>query len=212
LPDTTPDQPDESRAPRLDYEGDGLASVLYYLAEIDSPALGEVVAKLRDVLAGFDGFEFNSVGADRIGFSVRFEDARGTVAAANLSDGTLSLIGLLVLLMAPTRPSVLFLEEPENGLTPKTTRAIYEALVAAAHGETPSQIVISSHSPFVITEAWNGEDRGFLYQLKVTDGGAVVRGFETIVQEHGIHLRKEGGERRGLSLATADQVMDGYYS
>jgi predicted ATPase len=170
LPDTVTEEAEEARAPRLDYNGEDLAAVLYYLAEIGSPVLSEIVDRIREVLDGFEGFEFNTVGTDRIGFSARFSDPRGLVPGVNLSDGTLTLIGTLVLLLSPSRPPVLFLEEPENGLTPRSTRAIYDAiLVATAPGAEPrSQILLSSHSPFVVCNAWNGHEREFLYQVKAS--------------------------------------------
>ena len=214
LPDTITEDAEELRAPRLDYNGEELAGVLYYLAEIGSPVLPEIVSRIQSVLEGFEGFEFNTVGTDRIGFSARFSDARGLVPGVNLSDGTLTLIGTLVLLLSPSRPPVLFLEEPENGLTPRSTKAIYEAiLTATATGAEPrSQVLISSHSPFVICNAWNGEERDFIYQVKAQNGSSLVRSFSQIVEDEGIHLRKVAGERRELGLHTADTIMDGYYS
>jgi predicted ATPase len=200
-PDTSVETPDESKAPRIDYRGEGLAGVLYYLAEIDSQVLRELIERLRSTIDGFDGFEFNTVGTDRIGFSVRFSDRRGTVPAANLSDGTLSLIGALTLLLSTSRPPVLFLEEPENGLTPRSTKAIYEAVVAASGSEAEprTQILISSHSPFVIVEAWNGDERDFIYQVKVNNGTALVRPYRQVAQEWEVPLRKKRGERRANS-------------
>jgi predicted ATPase len=215
LPDTITEPGKENRGPRLDYHGEDLAGVLYFLAETADPMLDALAGKVAEVIDGFEGFEFNTVGADRIGFSARFGDSRGIVPAANLSDGTLSLIGLLVLLMNPDRPPILCLEEPENGLTPRATRAIYEAILRAASAGSPevaSQLLVSSHSPFVICEAWNGEERDFIYQVKPEDGQAVIRPFAQVIEEHGIHLRKQDGERTGLGLTTANEVMAGYYS
>jgi predicted ATPase len=215
LPEVITDEVQETRVPRLDYSGDGLAGVLYFLAETANPMLAVVVAKVSEVIAGFQGFEFNAVGEDRIGFSARFADAREIVPAANLSDGTLSLIGLLVLLVNPDRPPILCLEEPENGLTPRATRAVYEAVVEAAYAEAPetsSQVLISSHSPFVICEAWNGEEREFIYQVKPDEGRSLIRPFMQIIEEQEIHLGKVHGERKHLSLNVANEVMAGYYS
>jgi predicted ATPase len=209
------DEVEEARVPRLDYSGEGLAGVLYFLAETANPMLDAVVARISDVIDGFQGFEFNAVGEDRIGVSGRFADSRELVPAANLSDGTLSLIGLLVLLVNPDRPPVLCLEEPENGLTPRATRAVYEAVVEAANAVAPaasSQVLISSHSPFVICQAWNGEEREFIYQMKPDEGRGLIRPFTQIVEEQGIHLAKVDGKREHLSLKTADEVMAGYYS
>jgi predicted ATPase len=215
LPEVITDEVEEARVPRLDYSGEGLAGVLYFLAETANPMLDAVVARISDVIDGFQGFEFNAVGEDRIGVSGRFADSRELVPAANLSDGTLSLIGLLVLLVNPDRPPVLCLEEPENGLTPRATRAVYEAVVEAANAVAPaasSQVLISSHSPFVICQAWNGEEREFIYQMKPDEGRGLIRPFTQIVEEQGIHLAKVDGKREHLSLKTADEVMAGYYS
>lgn len=215
LPEVITDEVRETRVPRLDYSGDGLAGVLYFLAETANPMLDVVVARVSEVIAGFEGFEFNAVGDDRIGFSARFADSREVVPAANLSDGTLSLIGLLVLLVNPDRPPILCLEEPENGLTPRATRAVYEAVVEAANADAPeisSQVLISSHSPFVICEAWNGEEREFIYQVKPQEGCSLIRPFGQIIEEQGIQLRKFHGERKELGLNVANEVMAGYYS
>ena len=215
IPEITVEEVQGSRAPRLDYHGELLPSVLYYLSETEDPALSEIVARIRSVLTGFEGFEFNTVQTDRIGFSVKFADSRGAVPAANLSHGTLSLIGMMVLLLSPDRPPLLCLEEPENGLTPRATRAVYEAIRDLALKEDPSgrsQILLSSHSPFVICAAWNGEERDFIYQVKVENGSALIRAFAEIVKHQEIQLRMEKGERKGLGLEVADQVMEGYYS
>jgi predicted ATPase len=125
------------------------------------------------------------------------------------------LIGLLVLLTNPDRPPVLCLEEPENGLTPRATRAVYEAIVTASEAtppEVPSQVLISSHSPFVICAAWNGDEREFIYQVKPEAGKSLIRPFAQIIEEQGIQLSKVHGRREHLSLNVADQVMAGYYS
>ncbi len=217
-PSKTPDvlTDEESRAPRLDYRGEDLPGVLYYLAETEDPALENIEKVLREVLNGFETFEFNTVGTDRIGFSVRFSDARGIVPAANLSDGTLSLIGMMALLLHPERPSVLCLEEPENGLTPRTTRAVYEAIRGVALDPEVSkraQIIVSSHSPFVICEAWNGEDRDFIYHMKAENGQALTRTFAEVIERHEIHLEKDKeGKRTHLGLKVADLVLEGYWS
>jgi len=101
------------------------------------------------------------------------------------------------------------------GLTPRATRAIYDAVVgasAATDPGVPSQILISSHSPFVICAAWNGEERDFIYQVKPEGGQALIRPFSQIIDEQQIQLAKVQGKREHLSLNVADQVMAGYYS
>lgn len=195
-------------APRLAYRGGDLASVLYYLSETQSPILEKIVEIVAEAITGFAGFEFNHVGSDRIGFAARFVDKRGAVVAPNLSDGCLSMIGLVTLALTTVRPSVLCVEEPENGLTPKATRVFYRTIHALAHAEPASertQVLLSSHSPFVIVDAWNGNERDFIYQCHPSEGMAKVSKFSDVVQEGGV-LRSGGT----LGLALAEQVMDGF--
>ncbi len=215
LPEMSIDELNDPRIPRLDHHGEDLAAVLYYLSETDSPMIREILKCTEQVIEGFSGFEFNRVGVDRIGFSAKFSDARGIVPAAHLSDGMLTLIGLIVLVTTPDRPPLMCIEEPENGLTPKATRAFYKAVRSLAFCQDEaqrSQILISSHSPFVICEAWNGDDRDFIYQVKQQNGEAVIRPFKQVIEEEGIQLAKVEGKRAHLSLRTADEVMAGFWS
>jgi len=218
-PSRLPDLRSEVEAappPRLGHHGEDLASVLYYLAETESPALDPIRAKLREIEPAFQDFEFSSVGTDRIAFALRYSDQRQLVPSVNLSSGTLIYIGLIVLVATPKRPPVLMIEEPENGLTPQAIKAFYQALRALAFNEAAdqrSQILISSHSPFVICEAWNGEDREFIHQVKVTDGRTGVRKFSTVISDQGIHLAKDAsGTRTLLSLKNAEEIMSGRFS
>lgn len=211
LPDPTRDV-----VPRIRYHGEDLAATLFHLSETQDSALTAIISKIKEVDAAFDGFEFNAIGTDRIGFSSRYSDSRELIPAVRLSSGTLNYLGLLALVMTPNRPSLLMIEEPENGLTPQAIRGFYEAVRTLAlrdEAQERSQVLISSHSPLVICEAWNGEDRNFIYQAKVTDGRACVRRFGDIIQGHEIQLGTDNdGHRTRLSLKTAEEVMSGYWS
>ena len=201
--------------PRIGYRGEDLAATLYYLAEIKSPVLNIVREKVKEIDPEFSDFEFNTVGTDRIAFAAVYQDSRQTVPAVRLSSGTLIYIGLIVLVSASNRPPVLMIEEPENGLTPQAVKSFYKAVRNLAYDnlEHRSQVLISSHSPFVICEAWNGEDRDFIHQVKVVDGKAQIRKFSEVISEQGIQLGKDrSGQRTHLSLANAEEIMSGYLS
>ena len=204
-----------NHAPRLGYHGEDLASTLYYLSETNNPAINEIRDRLKAFDASIVDFEFNMIGADRVGFSVAYNDSRKTVTAVRLSSGMLIFIGLMTLVFSPNRPSVLMIEEPENGLTPQAVKLFYKSVRTLAFNDKPdnrSQVLISSHSPFVICEAWNGEDRDFIYQAKVEEGKGIMRKFSDVVKTHGIQLKKVDGERKHLGLSTAEEVMSGYLS
>jgi predicted ATPase len=195
-----------AQPPRIAYRGEYLASVLYFLNETQSPVLTRIVERVAEAINGFEGFEFNRVGSDNVGFSARFSDKRGAVVAPNLSDGCLSMIGLVALALTPGRPGVLCIEEPENGLTPRATRVFYRSIRDLASDEADSsQVLLSSHSPFVIVDAWNGEERNFVYQCHPSEGIARLTKFSEVLADAG-SLRADGT----LGLALAEQVMDGF--
>jgi predicted ATPase len=213
LLDTVNDEATRSIVPRLSYRGEGLAAVLYYLSETQNPAFGTIVEKCAQIVQGFETFEFNNVVPDKVGFSARFSDERGVVQAANLSDGTLISIGLVSLLTSSERNPIVCLEECENGLTPNVIRKIYDLMkefVSGARG-TPAQLLISSHSPYVVCEAWNGIERDFIYQLKSENGASKIRKFSDIIDLHQMPLEKDNDNKRTrLNLNTAERIMDGY--
>jgi predicted ATPase len=205
-----------TEAPRIEYQGENLAATLYFMSETGHPALDTIRTNMREALPGFEDFEFNTVGAQRIGFSVRFSDQRQTINAARLSDGQRLAVGLMTLVYAPNRAPILMLEEPENGLTATVQRVFYKAIRSLALAEVASdrsQVLISSHSPFILCEAWNGEDRDFIHQVKIDEGRAVVKPFSAVVSELGIHLAKDKQSNRTvLGLSNAEQIMSGYLS
>jgi len=215
LPELSGDK-ESAVGPRLGYHGEDLASTLYYLAETQAQALDVVRERVREVVPEFDDFDFNAVGTERIAFSIKYSDRRGAVPSVRLSSGMLNYLGLIVLVSTPNRPPVLMIEEAENGLTPQAVRSFYKAVRSLAFSEDDdqrSQVLISSHSPFIICEAWNGEDRNFIHQVKVADGCAVVHKFSDVVAELGTHLAKDKhGERSRLSLNHADAIMSGHLS
>ncbi len=191
--------------PRVAYRGEDLASVLYFLSETKSPVLQRIVDHVAEAIQGFERFEFNHVGSDRVGFSARFSDRRGTVVAPNLSDGCLSMIGLVTLAFAPGRAGILCIEEPENGLTPRATRVFYETVRQLPNADDHAQVLVSSHSPFVITDAWNGGDRDFIYQCSPVEGTAKLVKFSDALE--GTGALRAGDE---IGLRQAELVMDGY--
>jgi len=211
LPDVSPENP---TPPRLGHEGEDLASCLYYMQETNDEALSAILEKVQAVLPGFQKFEFNSLGTDRLAWAMQFTDDRGIIPSVRVSHGLLLFVGLMVLCYSPNRPPVMLIEEPENGLTPTSLREFYKAARQLAHRdneEKRSQLLISSHSPFIICEAWNGADRDFIHQFKVEDGHTVVRKFSEVIEQQGVVLAKDDcGKPTQLGLRNAELLMSGY--
>jgi AAA domain, putative AbiEii toxin, Type IV TA system len=201
--------------PRLDYEGADLAACLYHMRETKDPALQTIITEVQQVLPSFAGFEFNFVGVDKVAFSMAFTDGRGSINSARMSHGNLIFLGLMVLTYSQNRPPVMLIEEPENGLTPAALKRFYQAVRSLALRDDEaqrSQVLISSHSPFVVCEAWNGEDRDFIHQLKIENGECISRKLsDAITQQHVVLAKDDSGQRTMLGLRNAEELMSGYY-
>jgi predicted ATPase len=139
---------DKSVPPRLGHEGEDLAACLYYMQETSDPALQTILEKVQAVLPGFQEFEFNSFGTDRLCWAMQFADTREIIPSVRVSHGLLLFVGLMTLCYTTNRPPVMLIEEPENGLTPTSRREFYKAARELAFRDDEanrSQILISSH-------------------------------------------------------------------
>ena len=129
------------------------------------------------------------------------------------------MLGLVTLLHMPTPPDIACIEEPETGLTPDGVR-LFLALLCSAAGQSSnrasSQFFFSSHSPFVLVDAWNtlSENRSFIKRLHVANGYTVLEDMESIINrgDSGAVLQKDkDGQRTRMSLKTAEDLMCGRF-
>src|SRR5207249_414893 len=115
----------------------------------------------------------------------------GDVPARQASDGALLFLAFLALvnLPAPHRPKLVLLEEPEKGVYPKKLEELIQALKkwVAGNGENAPQIVMATHSPYVLS-FFSPEEVTFLSRAK--DGGVRAR---PLRDAPNIHERMAGG-------------------
>jgi hypothetical protein len=115
----------------------------------------------------------------------------GVIRASQASEGVFLFLAFLALvhLPAPHRPSLVLLEEPERGVYPKKLEELIQALKkwAAANGENAPQIVMATHSPYVIS-FFEPEQVTLLSRAK--DGGVRAR---PLRDAPNIHERMSGG-------------------
>lgn len=65
-----------------------------------------------------------------------------------LSDGSLRLLALTLLAYAPKPPTLMLIEEPENGVHPKALETVMQSLGSVYE----SQILCATHSPIVLSQ------------------------------------------------------------
>jgi predicted ATPase len=69
-----------------------------------------------------------------------------TVTSSGLSYGTLHILALTILPYLPQQSSLIFLEEPENGIHPRAIEVVLQSLSSVYD----SQVWVSTHSPVVL--------------------------------------------------------------
>lgn len=79
---------------------------------------------------------------------IREEELIQPIPATRLSDGTLRYLFLLALLLDPTPPPLLCIEEPEIGLHPDILPTIAEMLIEASQR---TQLIVTTHSDALVS-------------------------------------------------------------
>jgi predicted ATPase len=99
---------------------------------------------LRLLYEGIDDFDV-SVDSGSIQFFV--QEGRNIIPATRLSDGTVRYMYLLAILLHPTPPPLIAIEEPELGLHPDIISTIAELLVEASE---KTQLIVTTHSTLLV--------------------------------------------------------------
>jgi predicted ATPase len=140
-------------AVRLSPDGNNLAEYLLSLRSVPERG-GDAFNGLLETLQVILPYARELVPEEREVFGPRevalqLHEGSFTVPGWMLSTGTLRLVALLALLRHPKPPSLLCVEEIENGLDPRTIQLVVNELVNAADsGRT--QIMVTTHSPYLL--------------------------------------------------------------
>ena len=99
---------------------------------------------LNELYEGITDFKVQIFGGK---LQVRLVEGPFSIAASRLSDGTMRFLSLLVILLNPTPPPLICIEEPELGLHPHAVAAIGELLIEASKR---TQIIVTTHSEMLV--------------------------------------------------------------
>lgn len=86
-------------------------------------------------------------GRKQVAFDVLGE---GVVSSKLISDGALLILGYLIIANDENRPPLIMIEEPENGIHPRQLQGVMELFKSLTTGENPVQVIMTTHSPFVL--------------------------------------------------------------
>jgi len=161
----------EEDSPKLEYDGNGLPSVLAAMQGLTRDRFDEleerftkIVPTVKRILLGPGPVYKNETETIRIdneavtrtkrrrytGHHLFFDTVSGNrIPAPHMSDGSMLILGYLTALLSDTRPNLILLEEPENGIHPKALEPFITFFRHCMDQEN-IQILMSSHSPYLI--------------------------------------------------------------
>ncbi|HLP08395.1 MAG TPA: AAA family ATPase [Opitutaceae bacterium] len=147
-------RPSPAGAPiMLGDDGTNLPAALHRLEREEPEAFARVQAEFRRILPEYRsiGVAVASDGTRRLAAEIEGESRQ--LGAEDLSQGTLVLLGLLVLTQARPLPAILCLEEIDRGIHPRLLREIRDLLYRMSYppvGATATQILTTTHSPYLL--------------------------------------------------------------
>ena len=136
--------------PVLREDAGNLSSVLHYFLTEHRPIFDELQQHLRSVIPGFKGLAVKARGGP--GEVIAFWQETGVdqdLSLADLSDGILRLICWICLCLHPNPPSLICIDEPDQGVHPRTL-PILAGLFEKASGRT--QILLATHASYFLTQ------------------------------------------------------------
>ncbi len=107
----------------------------------------EIIERLKLVYESVEDIQPKIVGST-IQLFLYEKDLQHPVPATRISDGTLRYLCLLTLLLHPTPPPLICIEEPEIGMHPDVIHTVAELLVEASQH---TQIIVTTHSEQLVS-------------------------------------------------------------
>jgi predicted ATPase len=136
---------------RLNKDAGNLAAFLYRLKEKHPSHFRNIEDTIRQIAPFFEGFrlEPSRLNPDKIRLEWKEKGSDAYFNASALSDGTLRFMCLVTLLMQPTLPTVVLLDEPELGLHPAAISLLADLLEAAGQ---KSQVLVATQSVTLVNQ------------------------------------------------------------
>jgi predicted ATPase len=136
--------------PVLREDAGNLSSVLHYLMTEHSAIFNELQTHLRSAIPGFKGLSVKARGGPGEVIAFWREEGIDTdLSLADLSDGILRLICWTVLCVQPNPPSLICIDEPDQGVHPRTL-PILAGLFEKACNRT--QIFLATHASYFLLQ------------------------------------------------------------
>lgn len=143
----------------------------------NSDVIGEFNRLLARFLPRYQRFS-TSIQGGSIQFYLHETGLKSPVPATRLSDGTIRFMAMLALMLSPTPPPLLCMEEPELGLHPDAVSLLADVLVDAS---SRTQLIVTTHSDALVSALSDHADSVLVCEYH---GGTVLRRVESATLQH----------------------------
>ena len=166
-PDAAQSLPLAGPQEHLNRRGDNLGNVVQFMELKHKQRFDTILKKIADKIPGIEKIDTKKTEDNRLLLRFNERDFQDPFYVQQMSDGTLKVFAYLLMLENPKPPSLLCIEEPENGLYHKLLETLAIEFREHATGQKRgSQVFITTHQPYFVDalepkEVWTlekGED------------------------------------------------------
>jgi predicted ATPase len=137
----------------LDFSGRNIADYILWLKNQSPESLDNLIEKLKFVIPYLQDLQPEIIESmsEEVRLIMHEDHPKGKgIPGWLLSSGTLRIAAILSMFDNPKPPSVLFIDEIENGLDPRTIGFLLEEIRNAVQQENPMQVICTTHSPYLL--------------------------------------------------------------
>ncbi|MBN1696552.1 MAG: AAA family ATPase [Spirochaetales bacterium] len=139
-----------SQEPVLHEDAGNLSAVLFYLMSEHRDKFEELKSVIKEAVPGFSNLNVKARGGP--GEVIAFWQENNIdqeLSLADLSDGTLRFISWAVLSIMPHPPSLICIDEPDQGVHPRTLPILAGLFLKATER---TQMIVATHSSYFLTQ------------------------------------------------------------
>lgn len=139
-----------SQEPVLHEDAGNLSAVLFNLMTEHPESFGELKAIIKSAIPGFKDLNVKARGGPGEVIAFWQEKSIDTdLSLADLSDGTLRFIAWATLCVMPTPPTLICIDEPDQGVHPRTLPILAGLFEKAAQR---TQVILATHASYFLSQ------------------------------------------------------------
>jgi predicted ATPase len=150
----------------LEPDGTGVPSLIDYSLRTDRDRFFELLKVIKEHVPGVQDIQISTPDPARRRLNLILEEGF-RLPANEASSGVRFLLFFIALTYHPSQPKIILIEEPETGLHPRRLADVVQFLreiTQGKHVRHPTQVVLSTHSPYLLDFVKPAEDQILVFQ------------------------------------------------